>query len=79
MVRAAYALGGLGSGLCGDEEKLRETTEKVCGKHDHHDDHHHVIIIITIIIRRVCSEICQKNGYLEIRNCFRRSLLLTKL
>ena len=29
MVRAAYALGGLGSGLCGNEEKLRQTTEKV--------------------------------------------------
>lgn len=28
MVRAAYALGGLGSGLCGNEEKLRETTAK---------------------------------------------------
>ena len=29
MVRAAYALGGLGSGLCENEEKLRQTTEKV--------------------------------------------------
>ena len=28
MVRAAYALGGLGSGLCENEEKLRQTTEK---------------------------------------------------
>ena len=31
MVRAAYALGGLGSGLCENEEKLRQTTEKVWG------------------------------------------------
>ena len=29
MVRAAYALGGLGSGLCEDEEILRQTTAKV--------------------------------------------------
>ena len=29
MVRAAYALGGLGSGLCENEEALRQTTEKV--------------------------------------------------
>ena len=29
MVRAAYALGGLGSGLCDDEEKLRDTCTKV--------------------------------------------------
>ena len=74
MVRAAYALGGLGSGLCGDEEKLRETTEKVCGKHDHHDDHHHVIIIITIMITCVIRNMSEKNEYLVVRNCFRRSL-----
>ena len=29
MVRAAYALGGLGSGLCDDEEKLREVAGQV--------------------------------------------------
>jgi carbamoylphosphate synthase large subunit len=62
MVRAAYALGGLGSGLCGDEEKLRETTEKVCGKHDHHDDHHHVIIIITIIFTCVIRNMSEKTN-----------------
>ena len=30
MVRAAYALGGLGSGLCEDEKKLREVSTQVC-------------------------------------------------
>ena len=29
MVRAAYALGGLGSGLCENEEKLREVARQV--------------------------------------------------
>ena len=29
MVRAAYALGGLGSGLCDNEAKLRDTVKKV--------------------------------------------------
>lgn len=29
MVRAAYALGGLGSGLCSDKHKLEETARKV--------------------------------------------------
>ena len=29
MVRAAYALGGLGSGLCEDEKKLREVASQV--------------------------------------------------
>lgn len=29
MVRSAYALGGLGSGLCSDKHKLEETARKV--------------------------------------------------
>lgn len=29
LVRAAFALGGLGSGFADDEEKLREQCEKV--------------------------------------------------
>lgn len=29
MVRAAYALGGLGSGLCENEQKLREVSKQV--------------------------------------------------
>ena len=29
MVRAAYALGGLGSGLCENEQKLRDVSRQV--------------------------------------------------
>lgn len=29
MLRSAYALGGLGSGLCVNKEKLEETAQKV--------------------------------------------------
>lgn len=29
MLRSAYALGGLGSGLCANKEKLEETAQKV--------------------------------------------------
>lgn len=29
MLRSAYALGGLGSGLCANKEKLEETAHKV--------------------------------------------------
>lgn len=29
MLRSAYALGGLGSGLCSNEEKLKDTAQKV--------------------------------------------------
>ena len=29
MLRSAYALGGLGSGLCGDRPKLEDTARKV--------------------------------------------------
>lgn len=29
MLRSAYALGGLGSGLCANKEKLEETANKV--------------------------------------------------
>lgn len=29
MLRSAYALGGLGSGLCANREKLEETAHKV--------------------------------------------------
>lgn len=29
MLRSAYALGGLGSGLCGNKDKLEETARKV--------------------------------------------------
>ena len=29
MVRAAYALGGLGSGLCENEQRLREVSTQV--------------------------------------------------
>ena len=32
MVRAAYALGGLGSGLCENEQKLREVSQQVSCK-----------------------------------------------
>ena len=32
MVRAAYALGGLGSGLCENEQKLREVSQQVSYK-----------------------------------------------
>lgn len=32
MLRSAYALGGLGSGLCANKEKLEETAHKVRGK-----------------------------------------------
>lgn len=31
MLRSAYALGGLGSGLCANKEKLEETAHKVRG------------------------------------------------
>ena len=30
MVRAAYALGGLGSGLCNNKEELTNTVKHVC-------------------------------------------------
>lgn len=29
MIRSAYALGGLGSGLCDNEEKLRDMATRV--------------------------------------------------
>lgn len=32
MLRSAYALGGLGSGLCANKEKLEETAHKVRAK-----------------------------------------------
>lgn len=32
MLRSAYALGGLGSGLCANKDKLEETAQKVKSK-----------------------------------------------
>ena len=39
MLRSAYALGGLGSGLCADKDKLEDTARKVgsvCTFNNHH-------------------------------------------
>lgn len=32
MLRSAYALGGLGSGLCANKDKLEQTARKVSGE-----------------------------------------------
>ena len=65
MLRSAYALGGLGSGLCGDQPKLEDTARKVGSRAQAHRRTHAKYFELdssrkggrVSALRRVCREL----------------------